>query len=253
MPTPAAPRGRRSRRSRALPGRIDRFSDLLLDGGAYVTLSPVVLSRAVLHAAGAYRCPNVRVVGRVVATNHPPHGAFRGFGAPQVIFAMERQMTRAARRLGRDPLEWRHEQRLRLGDRTATGQKLEASVGSGAVIEAVSKALERSPRAAAPPEDGRARGRGVAFWMHGAGFTGSGEDRLAGRAAVAALDDGRFEVRTSSTDIGQGALTTFAQIAGHGPRCRSRSRERGRSPHRDGAGQRAHGRVAHLHGGGARR
>ena len=52
-----------------------------IDGGAYCTLSPVVLSRGTIHAAGPYFCPNVRVRSRAVATSTPPHGAFRGFGA----------------------------------------------------------------------------------------------------------------------------------------------------------------------------
>jgi len=60
--------------------------DFAIDGGAYRTLSPVVLSRGVIHAPGPYRCANIRVRGRAVATNHPPFGAFRGFGAPQSIF-----------------------------------------------------------------------------------------------------------------------------------------------------------------------
>jgi CO/xanthine dehydrogenase Mo-binding subunit len=57
------------------------------------------------------------------------------------------------------------------------------------------------------------RGRGLAFYFHGAGFTGSGEQRLRGRAEVAVAGDGALEVRSSSTDIGQGALTIFSQIA----------------------------------------
>src|SRR4029077_13644693 len=66
--------------------------DFTLDGGAYETLSPVVLSRGTIHAAGPYRCPNVRIRSRAVATNAPPHGAFRGFGAPQSVFALERHL-----------------------------------------------------------------------------------------------------------------------------------------------------------------
>ena len=91
--------------------------DVVLDGGAYRTLSPVVLSRAVLHAAGPYRCPTVHIRGRVLRTNTPPNGAFRGFGAPQVQFAMERQMDRIGRRLGLDPLEIRLRNVLEEGDR----------------------------------------------------------------------------------------------------------------------------------------
>ncbi len=71
--------------------------DVVLDGGAYMTLSPVVLSRGVIHATGPYRCDNVRVTGRVVMTNTPPNGAFRGFGAPQTQFAAEVHMERDRR------------------------------------------------------------------------------------------------------------------------------------------------------------
>jgi CO/xanthine dehydrogenase Mo-binding subunit len=186
--------------------------DVIMDGGAYITLSPVVLSRGVLHAAGPYRCDQVRVVGRAIATNTPPHGAFRGFGAPQTTFAYERQMDKAARALGIEPLAFRRPNMLRPGDTTATGQLLTDSVGSAAVIDAVERAVEApapGPRAGGDV----ARGRGIAFYFHGAGFTGSGEQRLAGRATVALRPDGRFEVLSSSTDIGQGALTIFAQIA----------------------------------------
>jgi CO/xanthine dehydrogenase Mo-binding subunit len=64
--------------------------DVLMDGGAYTTLSPVVLSRGVLHATGPYRCDHVLIEGRAVMTNTPPNGAFRGFGAPQTQFASRR-------------------------------------------------------------------------------------------------------------------------------------------------------------------
>ncbi|HTE49501.1 MAG TPA: xanthine dehydrogenase family protein molybdopterin-binding subunit, partial [Kofleriaceae bacterium] len=190
--------------------------DVVFDGGAYVTLSPVVLSRGVLHAAGPYNCPTVRVTGRAVATNTAPHGAFRGFGAPQTTFAYERQMEKAARLLGIESFEMRRRNMLRLGDDTATSQVLTYSVGSDKVLDAVASAVS-GPRAAR--DSGGAgspavrRGRGLAFYFHGAGFTGSGEQRLAGRATVALTAAGRFEVRTSSTDIGQGALTMFSQIA----------------------------------------
>jgi len=57
--------------------------DFTIDGGAYKTLSPVVLSRGAIHAGGPYYWPSVRIHAKAVATNAPPHGAFRGFGAPQ--------------------------------------------------------------------------------------------------------------------------------------------------------------------------
>ncbi len=188
--------------------------DCVMDGGAYLTLSPVVLSRGVLHAAGPYRCPIVRVRGRVVATNHPPHGAFRGFGAPQTTFAYERQMQKLARVRGEDALEIRKRLALRSGDTTATGQELGFSVGTDEVLGAIERVAGTPPvrdgvRAGAPVR----RGRGIVFYFHGAGFTGSGEQRLAGKAQVARTVDGRYEVRSSSTDIGQGSITMFTQIA----------------------------------------
>ena len=188
--------------------------DVVMDGGAYLTLSPVVLSRGVLHAAGPYRCPIVRVRGRVVATNYPPHGAFRGFGAPQTTFAYERQIQKLARLRGEDPLALRKRLALGVGDTTATGQRLDASVGSAEVLAAIEAVAGTPPVARGTSSRGAPvrRGRGVCFYFHGAGFTGSGEQRLAGRATVAAVD-GRFEVRSSSSDMGQGSITIFTQLA----------------------------------------
>jgi len=188
--------------------------DVVMDGGAYLTLSPVVLSRGVLHAAGPYRCPIVRVRGRVVATNHPPHGAFRGFGAPQTTFAYERQIQKLARLRGEDPLALRKRLALYAGDTTSTGQLLDFSVGSAEVLAAIAGAAGAPPAPAGLSAQGAPvrRGRGVCFYFHGAGFTGSGEQRLAGRATVAAVD-GRFEVRSSSADMGQGSITIFTQLA----------------------------------------
>src|SRR6204780_5643602 len=96
--------------------------DFVLDGGAYETLSPVVLSRGIIHAAGPYSCPNVRVRGRAVATNVPPHGAFRGFGAPQSVFALERHLDRVAAIVGIMPTEFRRRNFIRQVEPLAVGQ-----------------------------------------------------------------------------------------------------------------------------------
>jgi CO/xanthine dehydrogenase Mo-binding subunit len=187
----------------------------ILDGGAYVTLTPVVLSRGALHACGAYRWEDVTVEALAVATNTPPSGAFRGFGAPQTVWAIERHLDRVARGLGMDPLELRKKNVLRLGDTTSTGQVLKQSVG---VAECVEKATAASgyveKRARGPVVTGRtARGVGASVFLHGAGFTGSGEKYLKGKVAVDLLPGGRALVRTASTDIGQGTETVFRQIA----------------------------------------
>ncbi|MCC6556321.1 MAG: xanthine dehydrogenase family protein [Polyangiaceae bacterium] len=188
---------------------------VLMDGGAYVTLTPVVLSRGTLHAAGAYRWADVWIESTAVATSTPPNGAFRGFGAPQTIWAIERHLDRIARTLGMDPVELRSKNLLGEGDTTATGQVLRASVAGAECLEAAMAASGyREKRARGPVKSGRkARGIGASVFMHGAGFTGSGERYLKGKAAVDLLAGGRLRIRTASTDIGQGTETVLRQIA----------------------------------------
>jgi len=187
----------------------------VMDAGAYVTLTPVVLSRGVLHAAGAYRWSDVRIEGVSVATNTPPNGAFRGFGAPQTIWAIERHLDRVARELATNAGALKRQNVLLDGDATATGQTLRGSVGS---VECVAEAFEASDylakSARGPRVSGRkARGIGCAVFMHGGGFTGSGERMLKGRVAVDLKPSGKLLIRSASTDIGQGTETVFAQIA----------------------------------------
>src|SRR5437016_4797850 len=94
--------------------------DFVIDGGAYCTLSPVVLSRGTIHAAGPYVCPNVRINARAVATNTPPHGAFRGFCAPQSIFAVERHLDKVANAVGLTPAEFRRRNVIHNGETAGT-------------------------------------------------------------------------------------------------------------------------------------
>jgi len=191
---------------------------VLMDGGAYVTLSPVVLSRGVLHATGPYGCPNVRVVGRVVGTNTPPNGAFRGFGAPQTLFAAEMQMEKIAERLGLDGVELRRRNLFRVGSVTATGQTLKESVGSFSTLDRVlarsryaetKKVCARWNRSKKSPTW---RGVGLATVHHGAGFTGGGESYLKSRAGVELTAKGEIVVDAASTEIGQGTTSMLAQI-----------------------------------------
>src|SRR6266699_3832173 len=102
--------------------------DFVIDGGAYCTLSPVVLSRGTIHAAGPYFCPTVRIKSTAVATNMPPHGAFRGFGAPQSIFALERHMDKVARAVGLTAEEFRRRNFIHAGETTATSQVIRERV-----------------------------------------------------------------------------------------------------------------------------
>jgi CO/xanthine dehydrogenase Mo-binding subunit len=190
--------------------------DIVFDGGAYATLSSVVLSRGAIHSLGPYKCDNVRVNARAVATNTPPNGAFRGFGAPQVTFAYEMQMEKIASELGLDPLELRRINMLREGDITATGQRLTWSVGSEAVLDAAverSRFIEKRRAISQRNSNGAKRqGIGLSFFFHGAGFTGSGEAKMKAQAGVEVTPEGRARVLAGSTEIGQGTRTIFCQI-----------------------------------------
>ncbi|MEP6800739.1 MAG: molybdopterin cofactor-binding domain-containing protein, partial [Acidobacteriota bacterium] len=183
--------------------------DVLMDGGAYLTLSPVVLSRGVLHATGPYRCDAVRVHGRVTMTNTPPNGAFRGFGAPQTQFAAEVHMERIAETLGIDPVRLREANLFRPGDTTATGQVLGADCSAAEVLrEAVARTDFEARRLQLA---GTGSGIGLSLFFHGSGFTGGGEVRLASRASLE-LTPGGARILVGSTEIGQGTRTIHAQI-----------------------------------------
>ncbi|MEO5616899.1 MAG: molybdopterin cofactor-binding domain-containing protein, partial [Candidatus Eisenbacteria bacterium] len=208
--------------------------DCIMDGGAYVTLSPVVLSRGAIHGAGPYRWPAARIRARAVATNTPPNGAFRGFGAPQTQFAVECHLDRIAAELGMDPLELRRRNAVVVGDVTPTGQTLRESVGAHECLERTAKlaryaekraryskenaAAEKAERAGKGARFSRRlrRGIGLALGYHGAGFTGSGETRLGSVAALDLTSDGRPRALTSNTEIGQGTETIFAQMVAEG-------------------------------------
>ncbi|MGH9367442.1 MAG: xanthine dehydrogenase family protein molybdopterin-binding subunit [Thermoanaerobaculia bacterium] len=184
-------------------------ADFLMDGGAYATLSPVVLSRAAIHATGPYRCGHVRVHGRSVMTNTPPNGAFRGFGAPQTQFAAEVHMERIAETLGMDPVRLREINALRPGDETATGQRLGRDCSALPVLrEAVDRSdFHRKRRA----WKGTHRGIGLSLFFHGSGFTGGGEVKLASKASLELTETGA-RILVASTEMGQGTRTMLAQI-----------------------------------------
>jgi len=207
-------------------------ADVVMDGGAYLTLTPVVLSRGAIHAGGPYRWDAARIVARAVATNTPPNGAFRGFGAPQTLFAIEAHMDRIADALGLDPVELRRRNAVRLGDVTPTGQTLRESVGAHEVLERTAKrsgwtakraryarenaAAETAERAGRFAPDGRRLRRGIGFALcyHGSGFTGSGEVKLDSLAAMDLSPEGWPRVLVANTEIGQGTITVFSQIVG---------------------------------------
>ena len=183
--------------------------DVVMDGGAYATLSAVVLSRGVIHAAGPYRCDHIRIRGKAMMTHTPPNGAFRGFGAPQTQFGVEAHMDRVAEALGIDPVKLREINALRPGDTTATGQKLGKDASALAVLrEAVKRSGFKKKRR---EWKGTNRGIGLSLFFHGSGFTGAGEVKLASKASLELTPNGA-RILVASTEIGQGTRTMLAQI-----------------------------------------
>ncbi|MDX6500591.1 MAG: hypothetical protein QOG23_3851 [Blastocatellia bacterium] len=223
--------------------------DFVIDGGAYCTLSPVVLSRGTIHAAGPYFCPHVRINSKAVATNMPPHGAFRGFGAPQSIFALERHLDKVAAAAGLTPEEMRRRNFIKEGETTATNQVIHEKVDMDGLLNRAfelsdyhakrerfarenvnggepSLTVGLTPRPAArmnergtspTVREGSSsrikKGIGFASFMHGAGFTGSGEVYLQSIVGAEATPEGLIRILAASTEIGQGTNTIFAQIA----------------------------------------
>ena len=191
--------------------------DFTIDGGAYATLSSVVLSRGTIHAGGPYYWPSVRIRAQAVATNAPPHGAFRGFGAPQCLFAMERHMDRIAQVVGLSPHEIRRRNFLKVGQTTTTEQVIGEEIDLGKLLD---RALELSSYHAKQAQfkkenvsAGIKKGIGIAAFLHGAGFTGSGERYLSSVVGVEGIANGNVRVLVSSAEFGQGTKTILCQIA----------------------------------------
>ena len=187
------------------------------DGGAYSTLSATVLSRATLHSTGPYLCPNVRVRSRSWATSTVPYGAFRGFGAPQAIFAMERHMDEIAAVLGMDPVELRRKNFLHEGDTNATEQLMREPMFLDRLLDRALKESDyyakRAQFARENPTSPVKRGIGIAAFYHGSGFTGSGEVYLNSVAGIDVTPGGKVRVLASNTEFGQGTNTVLTQIA----------------------------------------
>ncbi|HEV2172844.1 MAG TPA: molybdopterin cofactor-binding domain-containing protein, partial [Nitrospira sp.] len=191
--------------------------EFVIDGGAYATLSSVVLSRGTIHAGGAYYWPNIRVRAKAVATNTPPHGAFRGFGAPQSLFALERHMDHVAHTIGLSPDEFRRRNLLQSGQSTATSQVIHEAIDLNQLLDRallLSSYHEKAKQFAAHNlESSRKKGIGIAAFLHGSGFTGSGERYLNSLVGVEATELGDIRVLASSTEFGQGTNTILCQIA----------------------------------------
>ncbi|MBI9097936.1 MAG: xanthine dehydrogenase family protein, partial [Spirochaetaceae bacterium] len=189
--------------------------DSILDGGAFESCSCIVLQRTVFHATGVYSIPNTRCRGRVVATNHVPFDAFRGFGAPQAIFAIESHMTHLAELAGVDTLEYKKRYFLKKGDVTITNGEIHENVKLNEMI-ARAKGMSDYDRKVSEYGTGRSRGIGLTLFNHGGAFTGNGEKEIINaNVKVRKRKDNRVEFYVSNVEMGQGLHTTFSKIAAH--------------------------------------
>ncbi|HMH49407.1 MAG TPA: molybdopterin-dependent oxidoreductase [Candidatus Acidoferrum sp.] len=182
-------------------GRLHAFScDADYDIGAYADIAPRVIQKGTYTATGPYRVPNVLLHSNAVYTNTTPGGAFRGFGVPQLVWAVESLMDVAAERLDRDPVDLRRQNLLAHGEEFAPGDtpvdgKLEES------LDRVAEAIQW--QAGAPA----GRAKGVAAMMKASVAPSVSE------AIVRLHADGSASVLVSTVEMGQGARTVLAQIA----------------------------------------
>jgi len=180
-----------------------------IDGGAYCTLTPVVQARMVLHIAGFYDCEFIKVQSSSYATNTPPNGAFRGFGAPQAIFGIERHIDDIAKSLNISPMVMREINLPTSSSRSVTDAKIDEYKRVREIFEYArdkgdfdKKYAEKKPYT----------GIGMALFMHGGGFTGVGETLLESEVLLELHKNGDVTIKISSVEMGQGALTVMPQI-----------------------------------------
>ena len=195
-------------------GRLQAFAAIAdFDTGAYASWGPAVAGRVPVHAMGPYRVPHVEARGRALFTNAPPAGAFRGFGVPQAAIAHEALMDDLALRLGIDRLDFRLRNALRAGDLTATGQRLAASVGLAACLEALAPRWQRLLEAVEEFNHNskiERQGVGIGCMWYGIGNTAMPHPSTIRLGLTRA---GRLILYSGAVDIGQGSNTILVQIA----------------------------------------
>ncbi|MGQ0600738.1 MAG: xanthine dehydrogenase family protein molybdopterin-binding subunit, partial [Anaerolineales bacterium] len=193
--------------------------------GAYGTHGLTVVSVSGMRGLATYRCPHQNFHAEVVYTNLPVPGAFRGYGAPQSLFALESLMEEIAHELKRDPVEFRMQNALRLGDPIAiTGAIGEGErVAEAQIVQScgLPQCVEQGAAAIAwdrirdplwhvdPQRPYVRRGLGMAVCMHGTAIPGVDM----GAASIKLNDDGSFNLLVGATDLGTGSDTVLAQIA----------------------------------------
>lgn len=184
--------------------------------GAYASWGSTVANRVPVHASGPYRVPAVRALTRAIYTHNAIAGAFRGFGVPQAVVLTEALMDELAAQVALDRLEFRHRNALRAGDVTATGQRLSASVGLAACLDALRPAWRAAlARREQFNQDARRTGSplragaGIACMWYGIGNTVIANPS----SMVGSLrQNGRLFLYNGAQEIGQGTATVLPQI-----------------------------------------
>jgi len=194
--------------------------ELIADTGAYASLGPAVLALATEHCLGPYYFPSLKIDSYCVYTNNSFAGAFRGFGAPQVVIGIEQQMDMMARAVGMDPIEFRRRNGLQVGQQATLGNVLDTESTLNQVLAAAEQGPVYGQRGELVQINNRwkKRGVGIAAAWQSVGLGAGIPDYAAVRVALD--ESGRYQLRVGNVDIGQGNATAFMQIAAHELGCR---------------------------------
>lgn len=188
-------------------------SHVSLNGGAYMGLSGVVLQRAMIAATGAYTIENLAVSGDVYRTNTVPTGAFRGFGAPQMIFAVEMFMQHVAKELQLDSLVFKQFYLAKEGDLTSTSGHFRDPIIMEAMIERAMELSDYKEKVRKYDRSTVHKGIGMSWFLHGCGFTGSGEqEHIKAVVRLHKNEEDLVTILVASVDMGQGVKTTFRKL-----------------------------------------
>jgi len=187
----------------------------VLDGGAFATLSPIVLWRGTVHASGPYEIDNVLIETYAAATNKVPCGAYRGFGQPQIAFANESLIDMLAEKLNMNPARLREINAIKKGGTTATNQKITESIGLLKTMALSKKATGWSKKWKKPSSRKGVKkyGIGMAASIYGVGLGAGGQHLAKSGSFVQIEPDGSVLIAVGNTEMGQGARTVLSQIA----------------------------------------
>lgn len=187
------------------------YGHIYYNCGAYLSSSYVVLQRGVFHGNGVYTFDNTYLKGEGIGTNMFPSCAFRGFGAPQTLFAIETHLDHLAHHLGVDPLEFKMQYLAKKGDETTTNGHIIEEVKLPEMLDVVTRESDYW-RKAKEYELGCGRGIGIAMYNHGGAFTGNGEQAIIKAHARLVKTGDRVSIQVGSTEMGQGFKTSLRKI-----------------------------------------